>query len=350
MFQLIKPYCRAWYFSLFIVFLSACKADENIDVRDNFQKAYISNGLSNTISVLDLEEEIPKFTIQLDEYGRFPHHIGLSPDKSKLVLANPEFDFTLGHNALHNATDKKGGVLVLDAKTGDKLLSLSLPFVNYNALFSPDGKEIWTATSSHSGDLFVFDAVTGKLKNQIPLGLSPSELVFTADGRWAFIALSESSFVYVVEVATKKITASIKVDLFPSNTWLGNDGKIYVENKSSKSINIINPLTMTVEDYLDLPFTPGKIGMNLKNNELWICNSGEDKVYYCRKENNRWKIIDFVQTGADAHSLCFSKDEKWLYVVNQGGNSVSIIDVASHKKMKDIFVGKQPNGIVLDEN
>ncbi len=349
MFQLNKPLIGVVFVGLSLCCLTACKPKEEINVTENFSKAFVVNGVSNTISVIDLNDLSPKQTFQLDEFDRFPHHISVSPDKSKLILANPAFDFTLGHTALHNATDKNGGLVVLDAKSGEKLLSLTVPSVNYNALFSPDGKEIWTATSSHSGDLYIFDAISGKIKNQIVLGLSPSELVFTADGKWAFIALSESSFVYVINVASKQVEASIKVDLFPSNTWLGNDGNIYVENKNSKSINIINPSSMSVEDYLDLPFSPGKIGMNRKNNELWICNSGGNKVYYCQKINNRWKIIDFVETGADAHSLCFSADEKKVFVVNQVGNTVSVIDADSHVKIKDISVGKQPNGIVLIE-
>ncbi|MER0441389.1 YncE family protein [Emticicia sp. W12TSBA100-4] len=336
----------------FILFLSSCKEKKGIETEPivtDYPKGYVVNGASNNVSIIDLNELSVKNIIQMTELGRFPHHINLSTDGKKLAVALPEFDFLLGHAALHNATDKKGGVAVLDAQNGNTLLKIAVPSVNFNAVFSPDGSEIWTASSTHTGEMFVYDANNGMLKSQVTLGADPSEVVFSKDGQYVFVALGESSFVYVLNAKTRLITKTIKVDAFPTNVWAGSDDKIYVENKVAHTINIIDAKTLTVVDYLDVAFTPGQIAYNQSLNELWICQAGENKVAYFERKNNLWSLKGSIVTGNDAHAITFTKDMKRAFVVNQKGNTVSVIDAVNHTKTKDISVGSQPNGIVLKE-
>lgn len=335
-------------------FLVSCKTKKVIEepvpvLETNYPKAYVVNGGSNTISVLDLNELSIKNIIQLTEIGRFPHHINMSVDGKKLAVAIPEYDFTLGHAALHNATNKKGGIAVIDTKTGSTLLKIALPNTNFNAVFSVDGSEIWSASATHSGEMFIYDATNGVLKTKVMLGSDPSEVVFSKDGKYVFVALGESSFVYVINSQTKAIIKTIKVDAFPTNVWAGIDNKIYVENKVAHTINIIDTKTLTVIDYLDVVFTPGQIAYNQTLNELWICQAGENKVAYFERKNNLWSLKGTIITGDDAHAITFSKDEKRVFVVNQKGNTVSVINATTHLKTKDISVGSLPNGIVLKE-
>jgi len=335
-------------------FLVSCKSKKTTEelvpmLETDYPKAYIVNGGSNTISIIDLNELSVKNIIQLTEIGRFPHHINISSDGKKLAVATPEHDFTLGHAALHNATDKKGGIAVIDTKTGSTLMKIALPNANFNAVFNVDGSEIWSASATHSGEMFIFDATNGVLKTKVALGADPSEVVFSKDGKYVFVALGESSFVYVINSQTKAIVKTIKVDAFPTNVWVGIDDKIYVENKVAQTINIIDTKTLTVVDYLDMAFMPGQIAYNQTLNELWVCQAGGNKVAYFERKNNLWSLKGTIITGNDAHAVTFSKDMKSAFVVNQKENTVSVIDANTHLKTKDISVGSLPNGIVLKE-
>ncbi|WP_064196965.1 MULTISPECIES: YncE family protein [Emticicia] len=316
---------------------------------DDFPKAFVVNGGSNTISIIDLNTLSVKNIIQLTEVGRFPHHISLSPDKTRLAVAIPEFDFTLGHALLHNATDKKGGVTIVDALNGNTLLKMPLANANFNAAFTNDGTEIWTASATHTGEMFIFDAGTGVLKTKVALGADPSEVVFSKDGTYAFIALGETSFVYVLNTKTKNIEKTIKVDPFPTNVWAVADGKIYVENKIANTINVIDPISLNIVEYLDLDFPPGQMAYHPTLNELWICQANQTKVAYFERKNNLWSLKGTITTGDDAHAITFTKDLKKAFVVNQRGNTVSVIDASTHQKTNDIQVGSYPNGIVLKE-
>lgn len=345
---MIKIY-QAFCCSLFLLLLS-CKPKEEIKTENiDFPAAYVVNGGSNTVSIIDLNEKVVKKIIQLTDLGRFPHHIEVSPDGKKISVALPEFDFTQSHDLLHQATDKKGGIAVMDALNGKSLLKIQLEKVNFNAVFSPDNTEIWTASANHSGEMYVYDANTGIQKTVIPLGADPSEVVFTKNGDYAIVALGESSFIVAVNTKLKQVEKFIKVDPFPTNVWAVSDGKIYVENKNLKTVNIVDAETLNVNEFLDLDFKPGQMAYNKTLNELWICQAGNNKVAYFERQPDKWVLKSTIVTGNDAHAIRFSKDEKIAYVVNQQGNTVSVINTASHEKTADITVGLNPNGIVLRE-
>lgn len=345
----MKIYLALGY-SLLLLLTTACKEQKKfVEANINFPAAYVVNGASNTISVIDLNENVVKKSIQLTDLGRFPHHIHLSPDGKKLSVALPEFDFTQNHDILHQSNNKKGGIAVIDALNGKSLLKIPLNRVNFNAVFSADNSEIWTALTNHSGEIHVFDANTGEQKSVIALGADPTEVVFTKDGKYAIVALGESSFIVAVNTKVKQIEKYIKVDPFPTNVWALSDGKIYVENKNLKTVSIVDAETLNVEEFIDLNFKPGQMAYNKSLNELWICQAGEDKVACFERKSNKWVLKYTIVTNADAHAVAFSKNEKTAYIVNQQGNTVSVINTSTHQKIKDIPVGLNPNGIVLKE-
>ncbi|WP_130022291.1 YncE family protein [Emticicia agri] len=330
-----------------IVFYNNMEAEAQKRIK--FPAAYVVNGGSNTISVIDLKTLKVRKTIQLPNTDCLPHHISLSSDRKKILVAMPEFDFTQSHNLLHQATDKKGGVIAIDAQTGKVLLNLSLPKPNFNAVFSNDNTEIWSAAATHSGQMHVFDANTGVQKAIFSLGADPTQIIFSKDGSHAFVALEESSFILALDTRLKQIKKYIKVDPFPTNVWAGNNGNIYVENKNLKAIAIVNESTMETYEFVDINFKPGQIAYNQLLNELWVCQAEDNKVTYFERKNNAWVLKSTIETGQDAYAITFAKDEKTAYVVNRKENTVSVIDVTKHQKMTDIPMGTLPNGIVLRE-
>ncbi|MBA4853418.1 YncE family protein [Emticicia sp. BO119] len=337
------------YFCLFLILISCEKKFIHIKRRNKFPVAYVVNGGNNSISVIDLRALNVKKTFQLPVKGRFPHHIALSPDRKKLIVAVPEFDFVQSHDLLHQSMGKKGGVISLDSENGKILLNLSLPKPNFNAVFSNDNAEIWSAATTHSGQMYVFDAKTGTQKAVFSLGADPTEIIFSKNGYHAFVALEESSFILAIDTQLKQIKKYIKVDPFPTNVWTGNDGNIYVENKNLKTISIVNETTLETYEFLDLSFKPGQIAFNRSLNELWICQAGENKVACFERKNNTWVLKTAITTGKETCAIKFSKDGKTAYIVNQGENTISVINVTKHQKIADIQVGKSPNGIVLSE-
>ena len=322
--------------------------------------AYVVNAESNSVSVIDLGKQQVNATIPLGDASmshsgtmamndmiQWPHHIYLSPDGTKLGVGVPGMDLSAGHTG--GMTGMKGRVLVVDAKTGATMANQPTPVMNHNAVFSPDGAEIWTSQMDQSGKVLVYNAATMALKNTIAVGREPAEVTMSANGQYAFVANGMSNTVTVIKVADKSVAKTIPVGDDPVGAWPGADGRMYVDNEKGQSISVIDVATLSVVETVKLGFTPGYAAYHPTRKELWVSQAGTgNKVAIFERMNEGWMKMGEVQTGLDAHAIAFTKDGATAFVTNQGAATVSVVDVAKRTKLKDITVGKKPNGIVLN--
>lgn len=332
---------RFIYPVLFLLLISCDRNDAGVSGTLNGPAVLIVNGGDNSLSVIDPEtfEERPRLFIA-SPYNTFIHHIGLSPDHRRFAFALPEYDFSGGHDGLH--TVQAGGhVVIFNRDTEQNERTITVPFANHNAVFSPDGNEIWTGLVSHSGRILVYNSHNGSLLKEITVGADPHEVIFS--GRYVLVTCLESSFLTVIDPATKTVVRDIKVDPFPTNVWPGQaPDEAIVENANQKSLNFIDLNLLQVTDHLDLPFAPGFAAF-APGGELWICAKGQNFLYIYHKKGDSWEMKSRIATGNDPHHFIFLKNRVWL--VNQKQNTLEIFDQASKEKIKDIATGLKPNAI-----
>ncbi len=331
---------------MMVVSLAGCSDDGGEKPDDiTYDAAYVVNGGDNSISVIDLAANTVSRTIELAN-AAWPHHIYLNPARTMLAIGVPGMDLSGGHGG-HSGM--KGKIVLIAAKTGETLRSKELPAMNHNAIFSPDGAEIWTTQMIENGQVLVYDANTLSLGMTIPVGAMPAEITFSADGRTAFVANGESNSVTAIRVADKTVQATIPVGQNPVGAWPGANNKMYVDNEEGRSISVIAVDALTVEETVPLGFTPGMAAYHQEHNELWISDGDNGKAVYFQRMNNVWMRMGDVVTGAGAHGLAFNGDGTMAYVTNQMAGTVSVINTVNKTKIKDIPVGLKPNGIVLKD-
>ena len=199
-----------------------------------------------------------------------------------------------------------------------------------------------------TGKVLVYNASTMALKNTITVGMEPAEVTMSSNGQYAFVANGMSNSVSVIKVSDKSVAKTIAVGEDPVGAWPGADGRMYVDNEKGQSISVIDVNTLSVVETVKLGFTPGYAAYHPTRNELWVSQAGTgNKVVIFERMNGAWMKMDEVMTGLDAHAIVFTKDGATAYITNQGAATVSVLDVAKRTKIKDISVGKKPNGIVL---
>lgn len=353
-----------WAATLPLFVLSGCMnmnhmTDMQPALNITYPAAYVVNAEGNSVSVIDLATQQVKETISFGDASMpgmnmngtmimWPHHIYLSPDGTKLGVGVPGMDLSAGHTG--GTTGMAGRVVVLDAKTGATTQNQQTPVMNHNAVFSPDGMELWTSQMDDAGKVLVYDAGTMALKKTIAVGMEPAEVTMTTNGQYAFVANGMSNTVTVIRVSDKSVVKTIPVGDDPVGAWPGSDGKMYVDNEKGKSISVIDVANLSVVETVPLGFTPGYAAYNGVRNELWVSQAGTgNKVIIFERMNNAWMKMGEIQTGLDAHAIAFAKDGLTAYVTNQGAATVSVVDVKNRTKVKDIAVGKKPNGIVLKQ-
>lgn len=386
----MKKYIYLSTLSITIAFFnSSCKKDGNTGNIDaspvTYNAAYIVNGESNSISVINLEtnkvektidlanlESVENGTMNMNMDNMWPHHIYLSPDKGKLAIAAPGMDFSSGHNVTpdtastdntpdghsehHGGTTSgtttnemamQGKILILDAVSGILLKELTLEGMTHNAIFSPNGKELWAAVMMTEGTVKVYDANTYSLLNSITVGQMPAEVTFSDDGKKAYVANGMSNSVTIIDVVTKQIIDTLKTGEEPVGAWPGMDGMMYVDNEEGQSISIIDQMTNMLTDSVYLGLMPGMASRNTIMNQMWVTDPENSKIHFWTKTNTGFVHGGEVNVGYGAHAIVFTKDGKFCYVTNQFEGTVSVVDVLNKSELLKISVGVKPNGIVI---
>ena len=340
--------------TLFLIFLSsfafitACKKKKDeepattppVSTDITYSAAYVVNGGSNSISVIDLSTNQVKRTISLS--ASWPHHLAINSAKTKITIGVPGMDFSGGHSGMMGMPGK---YIVLDAITGAILKTITLPMMNHNCIFSPDGTEIWTAQMDSVGTVLVYDASTYTLKNTINVGKDPLEVTFSADGSMAYVANSSSNTVTCITVSTKMVMMSTAVGMEPIGAWTGSNNKMYVDNEAGQSITVVDVASMTIDETVSLGFMPGMVVYEGSMNELWVTDPNGGKIHYFQRMSGVWMNMGNIVCGAGPHAIAFKG--MTAYVTNQLAGTVSVIDAMNKVKMQDIPVGVKPNGITI---
>lgn len=346
--------------SIFALTLGGCMnmATEQPQLNINYPAAYVVNGESSTVSVINLNTNEVADLIQLTDnsgtqmagmnmgaFLSYPHHIYLNPTKTQISIAAPGMDLSAGHSI--NTAGMTGKVAVLDANKGTNVKVFDSIGMNHNAIYTPDGTEIWTSQMDEAGKILVYDANTYALKNTISVGKEPAEITFSNDGAIAFVANGMSNTVTAINPNTKAILATIPVGMNPVGAWTGSDNRMYVDNEDGQTVSIIDVKTLKVVETVALGFMPGYVAYQGDMKEMWVTDPMAGKVHWWTKDASGKMIHSGAfATAAGTHAVAF-KDMTTAYVTNQEAASVSVVDVMTHKVTKTISVGKKPNGIVI---
>lgn len=338
--------------------LTSCSKDENTEINVpnntalniNYPAAYVVNGEDATVSVVKLSTNEVTATIPLMGAGAdmimWPHHI--SSHQNHLAIGVPMMDLSAGHSGL-NTAGMTGKLVVVDATNGTILKNITLPKMNHNTIYSPNGNEIWVPQMDMNGKVLVYNASTNALINTINVGMMPAELTFSSDGTKAYVANGDDDSITVINTATKAIITTITVGDNPVGAWTGSNNKMYVDNEDGQSISVIDVATDAVVETISLGFMPGIASHNGTKNELWVSDPMAGKVHYWTWDTgmNMWMHGGAFNTGAGAHAISFTIDGNTAYVTNQTANTVSVVNVTNHTVTKTITVGKKPNGITI---
>jgi YVTN family beta-propeller protein len=334
------------------ILLTSCNKDDNMDMSTtldiNYPAAYVVNGEDATVSVIKLSTNEVTETIPLMGTGTdmimWPHHISLH--SNHLTFGVPGMDLSAGHAVTGTMPGK---LLVIDAMTGAIVKNMSLPVMNHNTIYSPNGTEIWVPQMDINGKVLIYDATTYALKSTIIVGMMPAELTFSSDGTKAYVANGDDDTVSVINVPTKVVTATVTVGDNPVGAWTGTNGQMFVDNEDGQSISVIKVADNTIAQTIALGFMPGIAAHNGTKSELWVTDPMNGKVHYWTWDTAmmNWMHGGVFNTGAGSHAISFTADGNTAYVTNQTANTVSVVNVVNHNVTKTITVGKKPNGVII---
>ena len=258
-------------------------------VAPNGNRAYVSNGDSNSITVVDLDT--------LEVVATITHPDLLVPDGGTM---------TPDSKTMYVVSEKRNSVFVIDAQTNKVVKEIPVQIeVPRRVLLSPDLRKLYVA-GNKTPAIAVVDLATGKQERAIKVGREPrGGLVFLPDGKTIVNASVEDDTLSLVNAETGEVTLTIGVPQSPQRVFVAPGGApIFVGSRMRSGVTRIND-----------PF---------------------------KHDDHK-----FAAAGDFLWGMAVTKDFKTAFVASANAATVSIIDLVEMKTVMIVPVDKDSTGLAL---
>ena len=187
-----------------------------IYVTPDGKKVYTTNVSSGTVSIL--VDSLIKPNAGPNGFAP-PPHMDWQQTLISVSKGSEGFDVSPDGKELWTASSEDGTIAIIDLAASKLNSQIDAKVFGANRLkFTPDGKLV-LVTSLRTGDLFVFDAATHKQLKVVGTGRGAAGILVDADGSRAFIGCTADNYVAVVDLKTFSVTGHIAINGADGLAW-----------------------------------------------------------------------------------------------------------------------------------
>lgn len=285
--------------------------------------------------------------------------------------------------------------------------------ISSNTLALAKDNRTLVAANTFSNSLSVIDLPQPELRVEIPVGLDPRSVALTADGARAVTANRGDGTLSLVELASQTVTPIALDGVYPYGVVVGDDDRAYVSLQGSDQVAVVDLNQRTILARIPTPDQPAGLalwGDFLYVTHFW---SGHVSLIYVPDARVVKTIATGLDTGlsqaveiditrgvaylpqtrsnaqnvtptfdtlvfpvvnrVDLRNLSLLREQRialdtadqpvnmpfalaldrfreWLYVVNAGSNSLSVIDLKTGQARGQVEVGSNPRGVLLSRD
>lgn len=217
-----------------------------VKVTPDGQFAWVTNGVSSSISIINLSSKTVVGTIALPAFNgnpATPGSIAFTPDGSLAYVTN--------HDANPGSV-----IFVIDVPNRKLLTTIPTDAYPASVAVTPDGSTVWVPNRGDS-TITIIDTMTNTVVTRIVADY-PTGVAFNPTGTRAYVAEAELGnavgYLRVFDVSSTATIARIPVGGLPHVVKVTPSGHyVFVTNVASNSISQINPNTNTVIRTIPVP-------------------------------------------------------------------------------------------------
>jgi YVTN family beta-propeller protein len=377
---------------LALLALTGCRSQDFPQYPSNYREyAYVTNGGSNTVTVLDV------VNVRVDRelaVGQKPVAVAVSPTRNEVYVVNSGAADGQGTvsviNAENNAVagainvhrlpvsieiDSTGSlayvansgsntISVLDLKARREIAAMGAGEEPAAARLSPDNKTLVVA-NRRGNSVSLFDPATRRLRAIFEGCPGASDAVILPDSSKAFVPCSAGHQIMAIALAHAEIRpaqpgsaqvvparpdrleALLDVGQAPLQLALKPDGgELFALNSLSDSISEVITNTNDINSVTIIGDTPVRGLVSADNSVLFVANFRSQYVtVYSIDEGQR--IRPSIHVGDGPSALAFSSSGLLLFVVDSRSGDVAVVRTATLSFFTLLPAGRAPNAIAL---
>ena len=372
--------------------IGGCHRDHFPTFPANYREfAYVSDGASGTVTVLNLVEMRQEQTLQV---GKQPTGLAVNPKRNEIYAVNTGSDSVSVIDAEANritatipvhhgpyfisvapdgkrayvANSASNSVSTLDLETRREIGTTAAGEAPGVAQVSPDNRTV-VVSNRGAGSVSVYSVT---VNGPQPLHFRESftgcpgatDVAILQDSTKAFVTCSGSQQVMAIwlgaapdswrgkqdaTLQADHLLALLDVGKTPTHLALKPDGgEVFSTNFGGNSLSEISTWTNEVSGTYSVVMQPARAVVSRDNTSLWTSDFGSDSATLYSIDDGR--VVASVHTGSHPDALAFSADEHLLLVADSGSADVTVIRTngpGGPTLFTLLPAGAQPNDIVV---
>jgi len=372
--------CRSGWLLLLLLGALGCRQGDFPNYPANYREyAYISNGGSHTVSVLDVVNMRQDRVIAV---GVNPSGLAANPHRNEVYVVNtgsgtvsvinaetntvaatipvgrrPYFiDVDAQGERAYVANSGSNNVSVLDLGMRRVIGVIGAGEGPGVARIANDGKTV-VITNHASGSVSIADAQSMKVRSSFDHCPGATDAIIVPDSSKAFVACSGGHQIMVVGLAhstgSEPRTADVLLSFLdvgktPLHIALKPDGgEAFVSNYDSDTISELTTSSNEVGGAYLVGAHPVRGLVSSDNSLLYVSDFSSGRVSVYGIDDGK-RIGEGVKVGEGPDALAFSSSGRFLLVVNAQSGDIAVVRTANPASLWTLFpAGRAPNDIVV---
>ncbi len=373
---------RVLIFSALGLFLAGCKHHDFPQYPPNYREyAYVTNGASNTVTVLDvvnvrLDRELP--------VGPNPVAVAASPTRNEVYVVNSGSSGNMGFISIINAENNtvaaniqvhrqpvsidldatgdrayvanagSNTVSVLDLKNRREIAAIGAGEEPVQARPAPDGKTV-VVPNRRGNSVSLVDPAAHGVRAYFVGCPGASDAVVLPDSSKAFVACSGGHQVMAIALARPdahpaqpdRLEAVLDVGQAPVHLALKPDGgEVFVSNAQSNSISEVITSTDDVSGAYMIGDNPAQGLVSRDNSLLYVANLHSQEVTVYAIDDGK-RLSPGIHVGDGPSDMAFSTAGHLLFIVDARSADVAVVRTVSRSLFTMLPAGRGPNAIAI---
>ncbi len=241
-----------------------------------------------------------------------------------LILSSPEGHSAIAVGPQTVSSEKLSGHQLL-------LVEAEMPVGRYSTI-----KLVFGDVSSYAGVAEVHPQLP-KDGISIPVSIDARQ----GDATPLFLLWTPGQSAYKEGVYAPQISVLKSPDLPPGSL-------AYAVNEGSNNVTVIDRSTYRVVDVIAVARGPKDIAFSDLSQQLYVAGSQEDVVTVIDEPSRQIIKKLHLNFGDAPCRLALSPDGRYLYVLNAGSNTVSVVDIIAFQEIVRLNVGNGPVALAVD--